>query len=442
MVQFAIQKLLCGSQDHKISGDTKREFAIMSRRLALDFDTTVCNGKEKQEAERNQMTQVERHMRVCLGVKEGLDSAVTVAASEPILSEAAAIVMQQPGFRSCQSLRNILQWPGMSKGDRGELITCNISIDTLDSVMFEDRQLKSLSVEVTEYFQALFASNIYTKKIQSMLPSKLADEGRNHTFAATFANSRIYVTHFIKVYDYKVLSVEFLAKCAARGVAIVCADNQRAVDVIFPIVIDKDKPLTKENVTALFKQSKNNRKYSANMFSPVFHAMDPYALSVFDKSTENPPPVIRMVYALASKKSGVSVVNPPQRKLPPRAAKQKAVPKKKKYAYTSFDIWCAQASSSTFRAIQTDENGIYAELLKLSRDVPKMFRPPKEYLTTSAMSMYPCGTSSAGHWQFCEASQEQEMVSDEDQEMVSDEDQEMVSDEDQEMEENEEIDEE
>ena len=87
------------------------------------------------------MTQVERHMRVCLGVEEGLDSAVTVAASEPILSEAAAIVMQQPGFRSCQSLRNILQWPGMSKGDRGELITCNIGIDTLDSVMFENRQL-------------------------------------------------------------------------------------------------------------------------------------------------------------------------------------------------------------------------------------------------------------------------------------------------------------
>jgi hypothetical protein len=118
--------------------------------------------------------------------------------------------MQQPGFRSCQSLRNILQWPGMSKGDRGELITCNISIDTLDSVMFEARQLKPLSVEVTSYFQALFTSDIYTKKIKSMLPSKLADEGRKFRYA-----------FFIKVYDYKVLSVEFLAKCAARGVAII-----------------------------------------------------------------------------------------------------------------------------------------------------------------------------------------------------------------------------
>ena len=53
IIQFAIQKLLCRSQDYKISGDIKREFAIMSRRLALDFDTIVCNGKEKEAAEGN-----------------------------------------------------------------------------------------------------------------------------------------------------------------------------------------------------------------------------------------------------------------------------------------------------------------------------------------------------------------------------------------------------
>jgi hypothetical protein len=435
MDDFAIQKLLCGQPISRLIGNTELEFAVMSRRLALDFDTTFCNGEDKSEAERNQMTQVERYMRVCLGVKEGLDSAVTVASSEPILSEAAAIAMQQPRFRSCRSLRNILQWPGMSKGDRGELITCNISIDTLDSLMFENRQLKSLSVEVTSYFQALFASDIYTKTIQSMLPSKLADDSQKHTFAATFANSRIYVTHFIKVYDYNVLSVEFLAKCAARGVGIVCADYQRAVDVVIPIVIDKDKPLTKENVTALLLQSKNDVSYSTNVFPSLFHIIDPYALGIFDRSTENPPPVIRMVYALASKESGVCVVKPPVRKALPRAAKEKAAEKQaaetklNKYAYTSFDIWCAQASSKTFRAIQTHEDGIYAELLKMSQDVPMMFQPPEEYLASTAMSMYPCGTSSAGHWQFCEAFEEhpdEEMVADE--EMASGEDEEVAAD--------------
>jgi hypothetical protein len=328
MIDFAIQKLLCCLWPNN-SLDTGRQFAVMSRRLALDFDTTVCDGKEREEAERNQMVQVERHMRVCLAVKEGLDSAVTVAASEPILSEAAATVMQHPSFRSSRALRNILQWPGMSKGDRGELITQNITIDTLDSVMFENHQLKSLSVEVTAYFQALFASDIYTTTIESMLPSRLGSEDRNRTFAETFANSRIYVTHFIKVYDYNVLSTEFLAKCAARGAAIVYADNQPAVDIVIPVVIDKDKPLTKENVAPLFKQSKNDLKYKAKVIPSVFHAMDPYALGTFDISTKNPPPVIRMVYALASRKSKVRIVRPPELKPPSRTAK---------YAYTSFDI--------------------------------------------------------------------------------------------------------
>ena len=109
--------------------------------------------------------------------------------------------------------------------------------------MFEDKQLKSLCVGVTSYFQALsIASDIYEKKIQSMPPSRLAHKVRNRSFIETFANSCVYVTHFLKVYDFKVLSVEFLVNCVARVAAILCADNQRAVDIVIPVVVDKSKP--------------------------------------------------------------------------------------------------------------------------------------------------------------------------------------------------------
>jgi len=80
----------------------------MSRRLALDFNTTVCFGSERTEAESNQMIQVERHMRVCLGIKPWFESFVTVAASEPVLTEAAATVMQY-NFRSCEISCNGLE---------------------------------------------------------------------------------------------------------------------------------------------------------------------------------------------------------------------------------------------------------------------------------------------------------------------------------------------
>lgn len=48
---------------------------------------------------------------MCLGVKEGVESIVIVA-SEPVLVEAAAIVMQPYDFSSCDALRKILTWPG------------------------------------------------------------------------------------------------------------------------------------------------------------------------------------------------------------------------------------------------------------------------------------------------------------------------------------------
>src|SRR5438552_15351502 len=102
----------------------------MSRRLALDFKTAVCSGSVRRNAENNQMVQVEKHMRVCLGVKEGFESVVTVAASEPILTEAAAAVMQGKGFSSCRALQKILEWPGMSKGNCGALIVCDIRFPT------------------------------------------------------------------------------------------------------------------------------------------------------------------------------------------------------------------------------------------------------------------------------------------------------------------------
>jgi hypothetical protein len=45
-----------------------------------------------------------------------------------------------------------------------------------------------------------------------------------------------------------------------------------------------------------------------------------------------------------------------------------------------------------------------------------MFQPPEEYLTDCAMSMYPCATSSPGHWQFCSASGTGMLVDEDDDE--------------------------
>jgi len=95
------------------------------------------------------------------------------------------------------------------------------------------------------------------------MPSKLRNDSEHKTFGETFKNSYIYVTHFIKVYNYSesVLTDGFIMALAARGAAIICADNQPGVDIILPMVY-KDKILRRTNTTVIMIQSKNNSKFS------------------------------------------------------------------------------------------------------------------------------------------------------------------------------------
>lgn len=394
----------------------EEQFAVLSHRVALDFDTPSCSGSKRRKAEKNQMVQVEKHMRVCLGVKEGFETIVTVAASEPILVEAAATVMQHKDFSSCRALREILKWPGMSKGDRGELIVANITIDTLDGLAFKDGNLSSFVIKTTSYFEALFAQNIYKDKIQNAMPSTLRDDSDNKTFGETFKDSYVYVTHFIKVYDYSVLTDRYIMALAARGVAILCADNQAGVDMILPMVYE-DSVLRRTNITVIMIQSKNNSNFSTTPHRYLFDLMNPFTLGTFNKQDDNPRPVIRMVYALAARKPIVQVLER-GRPTPERAAKDKGKGKDKDNgksedngkgkgksqgqssirSFTSFDIWCGHTSSSTFGAIRPEDNETYRELLKRSKDVVEMFEPEQQSMREVTMSMYPGATSNNAHW--------------------------------------------
>lgn len=402
IVIFAIEKLLCRpyNPQENMATSLEEQFAVLSHRLALDFDTPSCSGLKRRSAEKNQMVQVEKHMRVCLGVKEGFETIVTVAASEPILAEAAATIMQHEDFSSCRALREILKWPGMSKGDRGELIVANITIDTLDRLAFKGGNLVSFVIKTTSYFEALFADNLYTSRIQNAKPSTLRDDSDDKTFGETFKDSYVYVTHFIKVYNYSVLTDSFIMALAARGVAILCADNQAGVDIVLPMVYN-DRVLARTNITVIMIQSKNDVKFSTAPHRYLFHLMNPFILGIFSKQ-DKPRPVVRMVYALAARKPIVRVM---ERGRPPleRAGngngngKGKSRGRSSVYSFTSFDIWCGHTSSQTFGAIRSRDNETYKELLK-PKVVLEMFEPEQNSMKEVTKSMYPGATSKNAHW--------------------------------------------
>src|SRR6266702_5515163 len=67
--------------------------------------------------------QIERHMRICIGTPDERAPVRSIAASEPILSEAASLVMRgNYNFNLPDALLNVLDAYVISHGDRGELL--------------------------------------------------------------------------------------------------------------------------------------------------------------------------------------------------------------------------------------------------------------------------------------------------------------------------------
>ncbi|KAG6906411.1 hypothetical protein DXG01_014064 [Tephrocybe rancida] len=90
IVEFAASKLLGGAVPPATGGEITRagELACLANRPALRFNSG---------AQQTQLQQAAHHMRMCITMGEGNETAVTVAASEPILAEASAFITTRYG---------------------------------------------------------------------------------------------------------------------------------------------------------------------------------------------------------------------------------------------------------------------------------------------------------------------------------------------------------
>ncbi|KAI0247906.1 hypothetical protein BJV78DRAFT_862452 [Lactifluus subvellereus] len=128
---FAIEKLLHSTV---ISADTRRQqYAVLSQRLALDINTTAYTSATWTDAEET-LEQITNHMRVCVEIGEGIETIRGIAASEPILAEAASYVMRG-GFDLAGALSDVLSGFSIHVGDRGELLVAAFFIWARDTVM-------------------------------------------------------------------------------------------------------------------------------------------------------------------------------------------------------------------------------------------------------------------------------------------------------------------
>jgi hypothetical protein len=115
-------------------------------------------------------------------------------------------------------------------------------------------------------------------------------------------------------------------------------------------------------MTAILIQVKNDKSFT-KVHEYLFEAMNPFHIGVFDDSTAQPRPIIRMVFALASSRCEVTHV------ARPRGSKAKFRPGK----FTAYDFWCGGLDDQTFPIIAGEDRMSYQRLLARPRDRDKLY---------------------------------------------------------------------
>jgi hypothetical protein len=160
--------------------------------------------------------------------------------------------------------------------------------------------------------------------------------------------------HFIKVHDFLMVNRQYLWCLISRGAAVICADNHQGIDIDIPILFGNR--LGPKSVSAILIQVKNGYTHTNKVRNVLFDLMDPFKVYLFSKG-EKPCPVIRLVFALASKTATVTS---------PSILKRRSSRTNSKDKYTAYDIWVAGTTHESFGVISEHGAGIYAHLLARS----------------------------------------------------------------------------
>ena len=192
IIQFAALKLRAGRNWLGDGLDNTEKLACLAQRLPIEFHSVTYASKEIE------LKLVEGHMRILLRVDAGFESLTTVSASEPLLSEAAYWMMNtDTTFNAAEMLKSCLDGYAIHKGDRGELLVMLLFILARDrAIGHPDDYGRPVSrrrwCSVPNFMNALF-------------------KFKRDPLQGLFTQSKIFFNHWVKVHQYAIVNVEYLA---------------------------------------------------------------------------------------------------------------------------------------------------------------------------------------------------------------------------------------
>ncbi|TFK66223.1 hypothetical protein BDN72DRAFT_860060 [Pluteus cervinus] len=334
ILSFAICKLLCRSDPNlsmEFTLDPTKQVACLFQRLPIEFYST------NHLAQESELELVEKHMRICLYMDKNRGSMRTVSPSEPILSEAAALVMHRSGMSPADVVKCIIQRYSINKGDRGELIVMLLFLAARDSVVMnqatstpassrtvpmdvdpdddgvagtapipggvpeecdpdeEEESMDHIPFHLPEHVDSAYSLQRWCT-VSDLLQALFVCKGRNFSeLLEDTKECKIYFSHWIKVHQMANISMKYLPQYIYRGAGVQCGNNHVGIDCALPFIFHGED-IHAQNMGLILVQSNNDCKYN-KFFPSLFDQMD---LTYIVTSKTKPKLIIRIVFALAS----------------------------------------------------------------------------------------------------------------------------------------------
>lgn len=403
ILRYARMKLLRSEEYHRdLHFTAEQHCAILSQRLALEID---CSAYLTNGSTRNyQMleTGVANHMRICLSIPEDPASVCAIAASEPILSEAASTIMRlYPHFWLPDALLNVLDSYTINHRKQGELLVSafftrarDLYVRPIREQLFPDNPTQFCPIfSVSDLLSNLFCP-VHLCTILESFPSVRRADFSSERFGSVFENTKMHFNHMIRPVELKVISRLYLLRIMTRGAAVLGTNCEAGYDMIYPFLYGSSD-LVIEKVGFIIVQVKNQQMYT-KPDPDLFRKMDPVVCDLLKAadSRDFTVPIIRIVFALGVEEPSLNhmVYESPQ--LGATTFDEAGHPR-----FTSYDFWCSGLAPGLLRPV--DEGGPAArmkweELLRKTDKLHGVFSRTKA--PDVRKSQYPGGGDDTGYY--------------------------------------------
>lgn len=170
--------------------------------------------------------------------------------------------MAQPSFNVPKAMKSVLEGFSINKGDRGEFLIMLLFTIARDKAVGTPDKHGCPGSRIMDVGPFLTTRLFHD---QAVLQPLLVD----------FPNAQMHFNHYVKVHEYAAIDAESLLLLFGRGAAVLCANNQYAIDGINPFLRNGSK-LERKNLGLILWQGKNDAAFKEKPHQALFDAMNVY----------------------------------------------------------------------------------------------------------------------------------------------------------------------